>query len=275
LVWATDFDVLPSDHIVERRNGYLVVRSPGNPEHYWGNLLLFDDPPATGDAARWERLFGIEFADEPLVRHRTFAWDRVDGAVGRAHEEFVARGYDLEATVGLIAGTDQIHAHPRENGDVIFCTLDPAVGADAELWNAVIELQVSARDEALDEATYRAFRRTRQEDLRRLLRLGRGGWYVALSADGREVLASCGVIVTGSRARFQAVDTAAAHRRRGICSRLLVEAARHSAERHGATLLLIVADAHYHALGLYESLGFTPREHVHGACLWPRSSGAS
>jgi hypothetical protein len=34
----------------------------------------------------------------------------------------------------------------------------------------------------------------------------------------------------GARGRFQAVDTAAAYRRRGICSRLLVEAARRSAE---------------------------------------------
>ncbi len=31
LVWATDYDVLPIDHVVEPRDGYLVVRSPGNP----------------------------------------------------------------------------------------------------------------------------------------------------------------------------------------------------------------------------------------------------
>ena len=49
LVWATDYDVLPVDHVVERRDGYLVVRSPGNPAHYWGNLLLFDDAPQHRD----------------------------------------------------------------------------------------------------------------------------------------------------------------------------------------------------------------------------------
>jgi hypothetical protein len=67
---ATDIDVLPLDRIVERRDGYLLLRSPGNPEHYWGNVLLFDAPPGEGDGERWERLFEQEFADEPRVRHR-------------------------------------------------------------------------------------------------------------------------------------------------------------------------------------------------------------
>jgi hypothetical protein len=33
---------------------------------------------------------------------------------------------------------------------------------------------------------------------------------------------------------------------------------------------VIAADVGYHALGLYESLGFERREHVAGVCLWPR-----
>jgi hypothetical protein len=41
-VWATDIDVLPLDHVVARRDRYLVVRPPGNPAHCWGNLLVFD-----------------------------------------------------------------------------------------------------------------------------------------------------------------------------------------------------------------------------------------
>lgn len=30
LVFATDYDVLPLDHVVQRRDGYLTVSSPGN-----------------------------------------------------------------------------------------------------------------------------------------------------------------------------------------------------------------------------------------------------
>src|SRR5205085_6030390 len=70
IVIATDIDVLPRDRIVVRRNGYTLVRSPSNPAHHWGNLLLFDEPPDSGDAERWEELFEREFRDEPRVRHR-------------------------------------------------------------------------------------------------------------------------------------------------------------------------------------------------------------
>jgi hypothetical protein len=33
---------------------------------------------------------------------------------------------------------------------------------------------------------------------------------------------------------------------------------------------VIVADPDYHALGLYESLGFERAERVAGCCRWPR-----
>ena len=270
LVWATDFDTLPLDRVVERRRDHVVVRSPSNPAHYWGNLLLFDDAPGPGDAPRWEALFDAAFADEPRVRHRTFAWDRVDGAMGAAHEEFVTRGYDLEESVGLVAHRDELRPHPRENGDVVVQELDPAPGAAADLWDAVIEVQVAGRDPAHDEHQHRGFVRARLRSLRELFLAGRGAWYVAIDPASGDVAGSCGVVVTAGRARFQAVDTAEAHRRRGVCSRLVVEAGSRAAAGHGAERFVIVADPGYHALGLYESLGFRRREHVAGVCRWPR-----
>ena len=267
--------MLPADRVVVRRDGYLAVRSPSNPTHYWGNLLLFDDPPADGDAARWEHLFDIEFADEPLVRHRTFAWDRTDASIGRAREEFVAGGFELEQSVGLAATPAGVRAHPRENREVEVRALDPAQGVEEHLWGQVVELQVATRDEAFESEAYRVFSSRRIADLRELFRLGRGAWYVALNPGAAEVVASCGVVVTVGRGRFQSVDTAAAHRRRGICSRLLVHAARESADEHGARQLVIAADPAYHALGLYESLGFRRRERVSGVCKKPGEPGAA
>src|SRR5438105_2519423 len=93
---------------------------------------------------------------------------------------------------------------------------------------------VARRDDYLVVRTpRRALRRGRppqvlhraQKELRELFRAGRGAWYVALDESGREVQGSCGVVVTAGRGRYQAVDTAEAHRRRGICSRLVVQAA--------------------------------------------------
>lgn len=271
LVWATDVDTLPPSRVVERRDGYLLIRTPTNPTFYWGNLLLFDGPPSAGDGPRWEELFEREFADEPRAEHRTFAWDLTDGDAGAAREEFVERGYDLDESIGLVAPAERIQQHPRENRNVVVRALDSAAGADEELWARVLELQVANRDEGHDEESFRTFARARLEDRRALFRQGRGAWYVALDPETGEVTASCGIVVTGERGRFQVVETAPAYRRRGICSRLVVEAARHATAAYGAERFVIVADLHYHALGLYESLGFERREHVVGVCRRPRT----
>ena len=271
VVWATDLDVMAADRVVDRRDGYLVVRSPSHPGFYWGNLLLLDDPPAAGDRARWERWFDAEFGSDPRVRHRTFAWDTVDGSIGRAREEFVSSGYELEETVGLVGTPDGIQRHPRENREVVVRAVEP--DGDEDLWEQVVELQVASRDEQFEEAMYREFCHRRLADHRALFRAGRGAWYVALYPDENEVVGSCGVVVTAGRGRFQAVDTAAAHRRIGICSRLVVDAAQRAVTVHGARRLVIAADPNYHALGLYESLGFRRAESVAGV-FQPIRSGA-
>jgi ribosomal protein S18 acetylase RimI-like enzyme len=267
LVYATDLDVLAADHVVERRDGYLVVRSPGNPTFYWGNLLLFDEPPRPGDGPRWEATFDREFAGEPRVRHRTFAWDTTDGQVGAALDELVARGYLLEESVGLVADAGGLGSHPRENPEVAIRALDP--DADEEAWEGVLALQLANRDPSLAKDAYLAFCRARQSELRTLLRAGHGAWYVALAPGDAEVVGACGIVVTGGRGRFQSVDTALAHRRRGICSRLVVEASRLSEADFGTERFVIVAEPGYHALGLYESLGFERRERAAGAYLRP------
>ena len=120
-----------------------------------------------------------------------------------------------------------------------------------------------------DQDEHRAFCQARMDDVRRLLMAQAGAWYVAVTT-GAEVVASCGIIVTDGRGRYQAVDTVAAHRRRGICSRLVLDAARDAIACHGARTLVIVADPEYHALGIYASLGFAPVEEMPASRRPPR-----
>jgi ribosomal protein S18 acetylase RimI-like enzyme len=267
LVWATSIDVLGPDRIVERRADHLVIRSPSNPDHYWGNFLVFDDAPRSGDLARWERAFADAFADELRIRHRTFAWDRVDGQFGEARTELEANGYAIDETVGLVAEPADLRSHTRENRDVAIAALDPF--GDEKLWDAVVELNVETREPEHDEDGYRTFSRARQRELRELFRAGNGTWYVALDQTEGRVVAGCGIVVTAGRGRYQSVVTASAYRRRGICSRLVVEAARLSSAAFGTDHFVIAAEIGYHALGLYESLGFRRRERVAGALLMP------
>ena len=240
--------------------------SPSNPTFWWGNFLLFDDAPSAGEGDRWERLFDDAFAGQSEVTHRTFAWDRTDGAAGEADREFVARGYELERTTGLIATPSEIRPHQRASGTADVRVLHP--GADEPFWEQVIAVQMAqAAGEHEDAAYHETFLRRRQASLRELFRADRGAWYVALLDD--EVVGSLGIVVTGARARFQTVDTAEARRGQGVASRLVVEAARHTAAHHRIRHFVIAADPDYHAIGIYESVGFKPREHVVGAMLKP------
>jgi GNAT superfamily N-acetyltransferase len=96
---------------------------------------------------------------------------------------------------------------------------------------------------------------------------GLGAWFGAF-VEGR-LVADRGVFVEGGVARFQAVETHPEFRRRGICATLVHESARHALATLGAERLVMVADAHYHAGRIYESLGFRPTERQLGMELRP------
>jgi GNAT superfamily N-acetyltransferase len=271
LVYATDIDVLASDHELIRRDGYWVVRSPSNQTYWWGNFLLFDDPPAAGDGQRWERLFVEEFADMAGVTHRSFGWDRVDAETGAADTEFIARGYELNRLRGLIAGADALRPHPRENRDGVVRALRPETGEDEELWEQVIAIQALDPPPGTGGEYHLRYLRNRQAGHRELFTAGRGAWFAAL--DGEQVVATLGVVVTERRARYQHVHTVESHRGRGIASRLLIDAARVTAASHPIDHFVIVADPDYHAISIYESLGFAPVETVSALQLTPPDAG--
>jgi ribosomal protein S18 acetylase RimI-like enzyme len=176
--------------------------------------------------------------------------------------------------VSLVAAPDELVGHPRANAEVSVRALDPVEGADADAWQQVEDLQVANREQGHSEEDHRAYVRQRQADRRTRFVAGDGAWFVAELPDGT-VAASCGVIVTDGRGRFQTVDTAQAHRRRGIASRLVHDAGHEAVARFGARQLVIVADAAYHALALYESLGFVRREQITGMCWWPGAPNAA
>jgi ribosomal protein S18 acetylase RimI-like enzyme len=270
LVWATDIDVLERRRVLERRDGYWAVHSPTNPTFWWGNFLLFDEAPARGDGERWETLFEAEYSARREVTHRSFAWDRTDGAAGDAEREFVERGYELEWTAGLIATPERLVTHARANTDVTVRALDPRPGAEADLWDQLLRRQLSQAPQGADRDYHLTFLRRRQAELRSLFEEGRGAWYTAVL--GEEIVGSLGIVVTGPRARYQDVHTDESHRGRGIATRLVADAAADVACHHAIDHFVMAADPAYHAIGIYESLGFERRELVVGAMRKPEDS---
>jgi ribosomal protein S18 acetylase RimI-like enzyme len=269
LLAATDIDVLPDTSLVDDRGEYVVVRTPTNPTYHWGNFLHFRTAPGVGDRERWEAAFDEEFGGDRSPRHCALSWDVVENGV--AQTEFVDAGYEPDHAVALVARAGELCEHPRADRDVEVRTLDPR--ADDRAWREVVELQVAGRTGGHGESEYRMFVEAGMADRGIRLRAGDGAWFVA-ELKGR-VVASCGVIVTQGRGRFQAVDTALAHRRRGIATRLVHDAGRDAFDRMGAEQLVIGADADYHALALYESLGFAIRERTLAVCWWPGAPNAA
>ena len=130
--------------------GFLLVRSPGNPAHYWGNLLLFDREPRAGDAPRWEALFDEAFGDEPRVRHRTFAGiGPMDS--GAAREEFsTGLRHRAEHRTRRARGPAR-PASPRESRRRRSGARPRDRSRRGRVWDAVVELQVAGREDGHDE----------------------------------------------------------------------------------------------------------------------------
>jgi ribosomal protein S18 acetylase RimI-like enzyme len=88
---------------------------------------------------------------------------------------------------------------------------------------------------------------------------GIGQWFGAF--DGDRIVAQLGMFHDGSLARYQSVEIRATHRRRGICSALLRQAALGRAPNAD---VVIVAEADTDAGRLYRKVGFAHAETIYG-----------
>jgi len=237
----------------------VVVRTPSNPGYYWGNYLIFRDPPGDDALPEWKRRFHQEIASRQPAPHFAFGWDSPAGERGRV-EPFLAEGFILNENVVLT--TDAVSPPPHPNGEVSIRPLT----TDGE-WAQALENQVACHAAEFALPAYRVFKERQMGEYRRMAAAGLGAWFGAF-LEGRMV-ADLGVYVDGPVARFQAVETHPDFRRRGICATLVYEAAHHAQAALGAERLVMVADEHYHAARIYESLGFRPTERQLGLELRP------
>ena len=260
LGYRTDLIFARFHGVIADRGDHLVVRTPSNPGFYWGNFLIFRDPPADGALAEWKQRFREEIAAHQPARHLAFGWDSPEGERGRL-EPFLDDGFLLNESVVLTA--DAVRPPPRPNRDV---SIRPLASDDD--WRQAMENQVACHAAEFSLPEYREFKARQMEGHRRMADAGLGAWFGAF-VEGR-LVADLGVFADGAVARFQAVETHPEFRRRGICGTLVYESARHALGALGAERLVMVADVHYHAARIYESLGFRPTERQLGVERRPR-----
>jgi GNAT superfamily N-acetyltransferase len=228
---------------IDDRGDYLVIRSPDNPDFWWGNFVLLRDPPKTGGT--WLARFAAEF---PAARHIAIGVDTTAEALVVVPVEFMAAGLEPQRATVLTAS--DIRPPPHLNTDAEIRLLD----SDAD-WQQSVGLAVRCFDggEPGDYLERRAVAR------RRLTRAGAGAWFGAF--DGGRLIAQLGLFDVGDGyARYQHVETDPAARRQGLAGTLVWYAGRYGREVLGARTLVIVADPADVAIRVYRACGLTDRE---------------
>jgi GNAT superfamily N-acetyltransferase len=243
---STDLGLLATRGTIIDRGDYLVAITADDPGYYHGNLLVLPAAPQVGEVAYWTRKFTEELGGDPRIRHVTLRWDGIAGDTG-ARAELEAAGFRIELDQVMTART--VSAPPT---DLEIRPLRP------DEMPAIADLGFAVGDR--HDESYRLFLQRRAAWKRQLVESREACFWGAF--DAGVLVASLGLVPLGPVARYQDVQTAASHRRRGIASALLAAAARSvDCER-----LVIVAVPDSEAARVYDRLGFQVIERTACAC---------
>jgi RimJ/RimL family protein N-acetyltransferase len=227
--------------------GYVTVRTPANPEFWWGNFLLLPAGAVPGAAAPWLERFRAEF---PAAGHLALGLDGTRDP-GPDLGGFAAAGLELNRETVLT--TAAIQEPPQRNLDAVIRPL-----ASDDDWQRALELQVIC-DAADGGPATRTFTEARYAGRRGAADAGHGAWFGAFR-DG-ELVAQLGIFSARSPvARYQDVGTHPAARRQGLAGTLVWRAGQYALDQLGASTLVILADPAEAAIRVYRSVGFTERE---------------
>ena len=233
---------------IEDRGDHLLVTSPHNPLHWWGNFILVKDTPAAGQASYWLEIFREELPD---AEHVAIGIDRGD-LVERDLEEFSALQLDVEQSTVMV-GTNVEMTAPMPPGAVVRRLVSD------EDWAQSVKLRIRCEDRGVEPTAHRRFAEAKVATNRALCEEGLGSWFG--SFEGDLLVSQMGLLSAGSAAgRFQSVETDPEARRRGHARAVLAFANRFGFEVLGAERLVMVADPAYFAIDLYRSMGFVDRE---------------
>jgi GNAT superfamily N-acetyltransferase len=250
LVLKTELGLAATRGVITDRGDYVVIATPDDPGYYFGNLLLIPAAPQAGEVAFWTRRFRDAFPD-PAIKHVTLWWDSTTGDAG-AEDELAAAGFTLDRSVVLVA--EQLDAPPAA---LPIRELSPTQVLDTA------ELGWATGDR--HDTNYREFLQRRARWQSTLVQRGLATFYGAY--DRGQLVASLGLVPLDKLARYQDVQTAASHRKRGLAGAMLAAAARDLQAEHYVILSTPGSDAER----LYQKCGFRLAEHTVAACRRPVS----
>ena len=246
LEFATDLLAMGGESTAEHLPDRIIQRTPASPDFWFGNRVLFREPPEDGPAliARFQ-------ADFPQARHVCLGWD-----VPGLDPEIVQRAF---AGLGLEIGSEDVLVldgpvrQVRPPAGIEIRALGPRDWAQSE----EIAFDQNMK-EGLPEAGMRAYLAKQSAARQRQIAQGRGQWFGAF--DGDRLVGDMGIFHDDKLIRYQSVQTHPAYRRRGICSALLCHAMNWAGARAPEARAVIVAAADSDAGRLYRRAGFALAE---------------
>ncbi len=249
------------DGSVTENKRYITIKTRNNPNFFWGNLLLYKQPPKHGDLQLWKSDFKKEFTN-PKIFHMTFAWDCPDGNLGD-HSEFIADGFELDKSVVLTS--QSVSKPPKFNSQV---SIQPLKSDDD--FEKIISTQTSCGNkEILSEKSWESFYRAQMLQYKKMINDGLGHWFGAYL--NNELVGGLGLFFENNIGRFQQVCTAPSYQGQGACRSLVYLASQYAFQNMNVDTLVMVADQEYHAAKIYESVGFIPTQKQAGVCWWDKS----
>ncbi|MFT3696185.1 MAG: GNAT family N-acetyltransferase [Kofleriaceae bacterium] len=253
LALKTELGLAATRGVITDRGNYVVIETPDDPGYYYGNLLIAPAAPQAGEVATWIDTFHREFRN-PEIQHVTLCWDGTTGDVG-CEAELLAGGFRIERVLVLAATT--VTAPPVPN----IVELSPKQVIESE------ELAWACADSHAE--AFREFVQRRARWQAQLVMRGLAKFFGIF--DGTELVASLGLVPMGNLARYQDVQTASTHRKRGYASALLAAAAA----AVPAQSYVIIVDHASAAQRIYERAGFRIAERSSSAVLEPASARSS
>ncbi len=232
---------------IEDRGTHLVIRTPQNPNFYWGNFILLAKSVVPGGEREVVGAFHAEFPD---AGHVSIG---IDGP--QPPEDLQAwRDAGLAVEVSTVLTADRLVQPLAAWGEIEIREL-----TSDEDWEARTSL-ARLFDQETPQDAFGAYARGRNDAERRLVAAGRGQRFGAF-VEG-DLVSTAAIFMIGSGlARYQVVETHPEYRRRGLATSLVYAAGHHAWTTLGATQLVIVADPEGEAINLYRRLGFVDAEH--------------
>ncbi len=249
LGFRTDLALLESaGSEIEDHGDLVVIRTPANPQFYWGNFFLLSAPPAPDEVPALIEHYDRTFPDS---RHRAMGIDGIDDH-GAAMAPLLAAGLSLE--MGTVMTASATYEPPRPNREATCRRLE---GDDD--WAQRVELAAACNDDHEAES-YRVFAARKAESERGRAEAGHGAWWGAFLED--RLVSGMGLFTASpGLARFQSVETHPDFRGRGLAGTLVHAVSTYGFAELGAQTLVMVADPDYLAIRVYRSVGFTDSEH--------------